>query len=125
MKISKTNPLTNLEIIERLKAVGISSSAKGKFVIVKINKTSFIVRNRPKEYRVELIVPQSVMIVSFIIGMVVFSILASVIFGQAVVVKGGIVGVSISLLIGSAIYKSQNKETVKFGYQKIQEILLK
>lgn len=127
MKVTKTNSLTNSQIIEKLSENYFETTEKstlwGQIITAKVGKLSFMIKNKKNFYTLELVIPNGVMILSFVIGLVLASILTTVIYGQVVIIKGGFIVVLISILIGSSIYKSQNSKSVKFYYEKIKKIL--
>jgi lipopolysaccharide/colanic/teichoic acid biosynthesis glycosyltransferase len=130
MKITMKNEMSNQQLISLLNENEIKAVEKsllfGKQITIEENESSFTVKTKKKVLTLDVFAPRWVRIVGGLGALVVVSILMSMIYGQLVIAKGGVLFI-LALYGGSFIseklYKAPKENDLKLMFEKINKLI--
>ncbi|MCX7878877.1 MAG: hypothetical protein N2510_09620 [Ignavibacteria bacterium] len=110
--IPKRN-FTNKEIISLLNQNGINCSESRRLIKGTNDGLSFWILNSGNEIHTDVKVPVWITILSLLLTVSIMSVILSLIFGNTVIVTGGIIVTVIGVLAGDLLYRRKKSEQFK------------
>lgn len=131
MRINNERQLTEDQILTILTNNGYFAkhSTGGIFSGRKQIKTAlhgleFVVKKNSNFIDIDVVIPIWVRLLGIVGMMLIGTLVLSLVFEDAVFVRGGILVYLLGAVIGDSIYKSSKKEQIKLGYDNISRLLL-
>jgi len=128
MKIPKISTIENNKLLFLLNQEGFNAKENktlfgSKYITLKNQEIDFIIQNKNNEYNLETITPTWVKIMSFIIAIILGSIIMSIIMGQVMITAGGFVIYIAGAMMGDIFYKKNKKETLLSTFNAINNLV--
>ncbi len=128
MKFETKKQFTNVDTIELFNKNNIELTKKSaifgsSYLKATYGENNFSITEKKKCLVVKMIVPTWVHITSIFITFGILSIMLSLIAGQGVFVRGGILGFFLAFYLGELVYRSTKKDAIEEFNSTVKKIL--